>query len=319
MSQRKGLRQHVSSQGPGYLLLVLVFHATEGCVDVRIVRLEPVPEGSPQHARSRSRRPSLHHIVFAIEEIRGIAGVKGHRHKSGKRLKFRSRPFPPVAHQIVNAKRARPFWMRSRWCRIPLLKIKIAVTRAWRTIAPRKSSLAPTLTRSISRPVKLRFAGQLAPEPLRICRRFRVAYVYRPIQRQANLAEHRTVHPQISVALPKGWMPYALFFFPLPRFFAPQRGVLVSAGLNKTQEILIRDVATLDRESRHVHSMRMQLVVPAEFVSCFVFQPQRRSTRWYLHQAGLHPRGPMTRPNRPTNSSFGRQPVQHVSQRLGMH
>src|SRR5271163_3061911 len=212
--QRKGLRLHVSSQGPGLVLLLLVLHATECRVDVRIVRLKPVPEGSPQHASGSARRPSLHHVVFAVEEIRGIAGVEGHGHKPRERREFRSRPFPPVAHQIVNSKRARSVRMRACWRRIPLLEIKVPTSRARRVVAPRISSLTPALARSISRSVKLFFAWQRAPQPLRVGRSLRMAYVNGPVQRQADLTEHRTVHPKISILLPKRRMLNAFLFLP---------------------------------------------------------------------------------------------------------
>src|SRR5258708_12613601 len=86
----------------------LVLDATECCVDVRIMRLEPVSERPPQHARGGARRATLHHVVLAVKETRGVTRIEGHRRESRKCRELRPRPFPPITHKIMHAKRAPP-------------------------------------------------------------------------------------------------------------------------------------------------------------------------------------------------------------------
>src|SRR5579859_693534 len=270
------IRTHVSTEGfalacrlpgKGFLLLVLFFYAPECCVDVRIMWLKPVPEGSPQHACSRSRRPALHHEVLPIEEIRRIAGIKRHRRESRKWRERRSGPFPAVAYQVANPEVARSFRICSRRCRIPLMKIKIAVPRAGDLFSPWIAPFAPALARSISGSMKLRFARQRSPQPLGVGRRFCMAHIDGPLQRQANFAEHRAVEPQISLAPPKRRMLHAFLFLPRPRLVTPQRAVFIPFRLNKAQIILVRYIAAVDRKSRNFDRMCFQFVVPAEFIT----------------------------------------------------
>src|SRR5579859_7574088 len=268
------IRTHVSTEGfalacrlPNKGLLLLVLYSPEFFVDVRIMRLKPVPEGSPQHARSRSRRPALHHVVLPIEEIRGIAGIKGHRRESRKWRERRSGPFPAVAYQVANPEGARSFRICSRRYRIPLMKIKIAVPRAGGFFSPWIAPFAPALARSISGSMKLRFARQRSPQPLGVGRCLRVAHIDGPLQRQANFAKHRAVEPQISLAPPKCRMLHAFLFLPRPRLVTPQRAVFIPFRLNKAQIILVRYIAAIDRKSRNFDRMCFQFVVPAEFIT----------------------------------------------------
>src|SRR5439155_1987751 len=111
--------------------------ATEGRIDVRVARAEPVPKrGTQQLARSRGRRP-LHDEVLAVEEIGGILRIRRHRVEAGKRRERRTGPFPSVAHEILDAPGARSGWMRAGGPRIPRGKIEHAVLRSWLGVAPR--------------------------------------------------------------------------------------------------------------------------------------------------------------------------------------
>src|SRR5258708_4616096 len=128
--------------------------------------LEPVAERPPQHASRRARRSPLHDVVLSIEEIRRVPGIKRHRSESGKWLEFRARPFPAVAHDILNAKSARPAWIRSHRTRIPMRKIKISVPRFGRFLAPWIISLHFRVRSAVRRAMKLLLGWQLASKPL---------------------------------------------------------------------------------------------------------------------------------------------------------
>src|SRR5580692_1482688 len=90
----------------------LFLHTAEATVDIRIMRLKPVPVRTPQHARIRARRAALHHIMFSVEKIRRIPAIEIKRLKSRQRPECRGSPLPPVPQHIVNSKRAGPFRMR---------------------------------------------------------------------------------------------------------------------------------------------------------------------------------------------------------------
>src|SRR5207245_9145189 len=79
------------------------------------MRFEPVSKRSPQHARSGARRATLHHIVFAVEEICGIVRLEWHWCKPRKWRELRPRPLPTVPHEIVHAEGASAWDMRPRW------------------------------------------------------------------------------------------------------------------------------------------------------------------------------------------------------------
>src|SRR4029077_21076692 len=226
----------------------LRFHAAKCCVDVRIVGLEPVSERPAEHARRCSRRATLHHVVLAIKEIRRISRIKLSRGKAFKWRELRPRPFPPVSHQVVHAERARAFWLRPNGQRLPSLKIKISVLGRRNLVAPGIQSLVLSPWRSVRCTMKLRLARQLSSQTVCIRACFRVAHIHRPLQRQANFAEHCPVHPQISRAMPKSRMLYSFAFLPLLRFTAPKRLVLITARLHKLQEFAVRHVEALNCE-----------------------------------------------------------------------
>src|SRR4029077_5792618 len=124
-------------------------NATESCVDVRIMRLEPVSERPPQHARCGARRATLHHVVLAVKKIRGISRIEGHGCESRKRRELRPCPFPPVPHKILHAERTRTCRVTAHRRRIPRFEIEVAPRSAWRFLAPRVAALPLTFRRSI--------------------------------------------------------------------------------------------------------------------------------------------------------------------------
>src|SRR5260370_5592508 len=203
--------------------MAVVLAAEARYVEIRIMWLNRVAKQLPPHASRRARRSPLHDVVLSIEEIRRVSGIKRHRRESGKWLEFRARPFPAVAHRILNAKSARPARIRTHRARIPMRKIKIPVPRFRRFLAPRVASLHFRIRSTVRRAMKLLLGWQLAPQPLPVRRVCRVRPVHSPVHRKPDLPKHRAIQPQISRAPPKSRMLHALFFLPSPRFLVPQR------------------------------------------------------------------------------------------------
>src|SRR5690242_20072083 len=125
------------------------------------MRLKPVTERSPQHARSRARRAAFHDVVLAIKEIRGISGIERHRRESVEWLELCPRPFPAIADQVVNAKGARAARIGAHRRRVPMRKIKIAVARAGKLVSPGVLTLDRIIRSSVRGAMKLRFGGKL--------------------------------------------------------------------------------------------------------------------------------------------------------------
>src|SRR5262245_46489498 len=88
-------------------------------VDERIVGPEPVAEAPAHELFCRGRGGALHDVVLAVEEVRRVLGIGGHRLESLKRSEDRRGPFPTVAHEVVNAPRARASRTRARGNGIP--------------------------------------------------------------------------------------------------------------------------------------------------------------------------------------------------------
>src|SRR5437879_9890426 len=217
----------------------LVLDATERCVDIRVMRLEPISERPAKHARRGARRAAFHHVVLAIKKIRRVTGIEGHGREPPKWRELRSRPLPAIPHKIVHAKRACSRWMRAYRRRIPRLEIEISLGRTWSFFAPRIAPLRCAVRRSLCCAVKLCFRRQFAPQPFRVRRGFSVAHVHGPFQRQSNLAKHRSVHPEVAFAAPKHRVLHAFLCFPGPGFIAPERTFLISPGLYKPQTMVL--------------------------------------------------------------------------------
>src|SRR5262249_2098355 len=218
------------------------FHAPECCVDIRIMRLEPVSERPPQHACGSARRSAFHYVVLPIEKIRGITGIEGHGCKTGMRRENRSCPFPAVADQILDPECARARGMCSARRRLPVRKVEISKTRFGPSVAPRVGTLRVAAGYAIRRTMELFFGGQPAPQPFCVRRGFRLAHIGRVIQLQPLVAKHATLHPDVSVAIPECRMLDRIVFSPCPIGRGPQGTVMVSAVLDEQQKLPVRHV-----------------------------------------------------------------------------
>src|SRR5467141_491586 len=230
------------------------------------MRLEPISERAPEHARCGARRAALHHVMLAAEKIYRIAWIEWHRRKPRKRRELRPCPLPPVPDKIVHAESARSRWMYAHRRGIPRFEIEIPPGRARRFLAPRISALPRAVGRSIRGAMKLRFGRQFASQPLRIRVGLGVAHVYRPLLRQTNFAKHRAINPQVALAPPEHRMLDAFLRLPRPGFLAPQRAVLVAASLHEPRKIVIRHIVVVYGELIHRDFVRVKLVVPPEFL-----------------------------------------------------
>src|SRR5216684_934698 len=248
------------------------------------MRLEPISERPPQHTSGGARRATLHHIVLAVKKINGILGIERHRRKPRKRRKLRACPLPPVSDKIVYPKSARARGMQAHRRGIPRFEIEISPRSARCFLAPGIATFLLAVRRAIRGAMKLRLRRQFAPQPLRISGGFGVAHVHRPLLRQAYLAEHRAINPQVAFAPPEHRMLDAFLRLPGPRFFSPERTVLVTTRLHEPQIIVIRHVVVLDGELILRNFMRAKFVVPPESVGLHALQPQRRGSCRYFYQ-----------------------------------
>src|SRR5437016_1435991 len=235
------------------------------------MRLEPVSERSPQHTCSGARRATLHHIMLAVKKVCRIVWIERHRRKPRKWCELRPRPLPTVSNKIVHAESARARGMCSRRRGIPRLEIEVSPGSAGRFLAPGIAAFFPALGGSIRGAMKLRFGWQFTPKPLCIRGGLRVAHVYRPLLRQAYLAKHGAINPQVSLAAPEQGMLNAFLGLPGPSFVAPKGTVLVAPRLHEPQKIVIRYVVVVDGELVHSDFMRAKFVVPAEFITVNAF------------------------------------------------
>src|SRR5260370_24912231 len=224
------------------------------------MRLEPVSERTAQHARGRSRRATLHHVVLAVKEIGRIARVEGHWRKARKRRDLCSRLLPPVPHKIVHTESARTGGVRTHWRKIPGMKIEVPSAVTGFFFAPRIAALHRAIRCSVGGPMKLRFRRESSPQPFRIGGSLGVTHVNRPFLRQTNLPEHSAVHPDASVAPPQCWMLYPFLLLPRPGIVTPQRTVLVATGLDKSQNIAVRHVVIVDGQFPDLHLMCTKFV-----------------------------------------------------------
>src|ERR1044072_124525 len=96
---------------------------------MRIMRLEPIAEGTPQHASGGARRASFQHEMFSIKKVCRVTRIEWHWREARQRREYRSRPFPPVSYQIVNSKCARSLGMGSTRRGVKIRKIKVTESR----------------------------------------------------------------------------------------------------------------------------------------------------------------------------------------------
>src|SRR6266403_1302121 len=283
------------------------------------MRLEPISERPSQHARCGARRATLHHVVLAVEEIGRVTRIEGHGRETRKWRKLRPRPFPSVSNQIVHAECAGATGMRANRRGIPRLKIKIPPVCARSLFAPGVEAFLAALGRSIRGAMKLRLCGERSPQPFRVRGGLGVTRVNRPFLRQADLAKHGPVQPEVAIASPENRMLDVFLLLPVPSFLTPKRTVLVTTRLDKPKEFVVVYVVLFNRESRRLYCVGFKFIVPPEFIPVNSFQPQRRPPCRYVHQMGLHPQCLPRGAFWPAKFSLARHPVQHISERLRMH
>src|SRR5690242_4466811 len=184
--------------------------------------------------------------MLAVEEVCGIAWIKGHRRESRKRRELRARPFPAVSNKVLNTKRAGASRVGANRRRIPGTKIEITVALRWRLAAPGIKALFLALRCAIRRAMELRFGREFTPEPICISGGFRVTHVHRPFLGEAYLTKHGAKQPEIAFGPPEHGMLNILFGSPGPAFGSPEPMVLVATGLDKTQEIVVCDVMAIN-------------------------------------------------------------------------
>src|ERR1019366_5516040 len=94
----------------GQTTAALVFDAAKTCVDIRIMRLEPIAKRSPKHTRGGPGRCPFHDVVPVVEEISRVARIKRKRLKPWKGPEDRTRPLPSVADEADYAKGTGACW-----------------------------------------------------------------------------------------------------------------------------------------------------------------------------------------------------------------
>src|SRR6516164_2915565 len=85
------------------LTLISLSRAPEPRVDVLVVWLEPISEGSAEHALLCTRGTSLHDVVHPIKKISRITLIERERLETRKRLKKARGPFPSVGDHSLDA------------------------------------------------------------------------------------------------------------------------------------------------------------------------------------------------------------------------
>src|ERR1035437_5113510 len=106
-----------------------VAHATEAGVNIRVMGLEPIAEGRPQHAGGGARRAPFHHVVPGIKEIGGVAGIERKGLEAGERGEHGGGPLPSIANHLHGAEGAPAVRESVDRGGIPALKIGITGRR----------------------------------------------------------------------------------------------------------------------------------------------------------------------------------------------
>src|SRR3954470_22582286 len=104
-------------------------NTAETCINVRIVRLEPVPERAPEQRRRGQRRAAFHDVMLAVEEISRVAAIERLRLEAFERCERRPRPLPAIAEEPANAEGTVAVAMRIDAARLPRTEIEIASSR----------------------------------------------------------------------------------------------------------------------------------------------------------------------------------------------
>ena len=228
--------------------------------------LEPISEGPPQHASIGARRAALHHVMLAIEEIRGVAFVKRKRLGIPRRARTGWRSIPS-RWPAGRPRRTRfvPCGKRVDRRGIPAREIEISVLRAGRLRSPREVSFAaiarPYAARCHSASVGSRFAG-----PPSVGGGLGVAHVNRPGKRQRDLLEHRSQMPVRSPAAvsKKQDAKYRCAVFHSQSAAVQKTSILISAGAHEFEKLAVGHLVAIDGERGNAHRVSLVFVVPAE-------------------------------------------------------
>src|SRR5450631_2317113 len=199
--------------------------------------------------------------MLAVEKIRGVNGIRAHGLETGKAEEWSRGPFPAVADEVVNTPGACAVRKRTDGDRIPVREIEVATRLVRPFFTPRKGAL---FTRGCSEcgAVILGLARQTSSFPPRICIRFIVAGVHRPVERQRDQVEHAAPEPLSVFAQPEMWW-------------------IGVRGFEVLEVFAIRHVMAIDRERRNLDSLRGELVVPPER-KCVAIRAERGHTRGYF-------------------------------------
>src|SRR6202795_5411881 len=132
------------------------------------MRLKPIAEGAPKHAGVGARRSALHHEMFRIEKVGGVALVKREKLQSRQGTKKRCSPLPTVAQKILYTEIAGAYWMPVDGRGVPVLKAKISARVIGGFIAPGILPLA-SFRRAVSGAMPLLFGGEFFARPACVC------------------------------------------------------------------------------------------------------------------------------------------------------
>src|SRR4029077_3541992 len=103
---RQSQIQRAHSRSWGSFRRLLFAYAAKSRVDILIMRLKPVAERPAKHRGFRARRTALHHVMFGIEEVCGVARLNRKGLESLEGREDSRRPLPSVSQQAGHIKRA---------------------------------------------------------------------------------------------------------------------------------------------------------------------------------------------------------------------
>ena len=201
--------------------------------------------------------------------------------------------------------------------RVPVVEIKIAESGIGRFAAPRIDSFG-SIHRAIGGAMPLRFCRKRLPRPARVCHRLGMTHINWPVQRQRNLFKHATVEPPVASLRPEHGMRDRLRVLPIPILIAPESARFIAASRHEIQKLPVGHFILINLKPRHLHSVSLVLVVPAES-----FVPAQKAQGYCASRNLDHPRhdsrGCELRQLFLRTLPVERQLMQHVGQRLDMH
>src|SRR5258708_22364922 len=244
---------------------LLAAHAAKSGVCKLLMRMEPVGERAPQHARCGARRPAFQDEVLAIEEIGGVSAVERKWCECGERGKFSGSPLTPIAEHAVNTEGALALGKYVHRGGAPACEIEIAKLLRRPFLAPRVLPLF-ALRGSVCRALPLGFSEQRLPCPSCVSVRFRVTHIDGPIQRQWDIVEHRAIQPAIAFMLPESRMRDSAFGFPVPVCMvvtvSPEHLRFISSRVDELEILLVPHLVLIDGERRNVEPVGFAFLSP---------------------------------------------------------